>query len=597
MRSSEPALRVLRRGLAEAPALRRGLGITFLLAGVGATGQLVVPVFLQQAIDRGLRDGAVDVGLVARAALIALVVVVVATWARRQAMYRLGTRSEEALFDLRVRLFEHIHRLSLADHTDERRGALVARVTSDVETLARFFSWGGLSWLLNGTLIVIVVVTMFVYQWVLAIVVLVVVAPLVLVLRLVQRRLVAAYDTVRERNASALEQVGELVTGAETIRANAAGAGLAARARLAIAAKADAEVRAGRLGALLFPSGEMFGALAIAVLIGTGVLLGPELGLTAGALVGFVLLTQRLLDPIGEFTEVLDQTQAAVAGMRRVLGVLELPVGPPPPSRPTPLPPGGLDLEIVDVSFRYDARDASRRDVEEPLVLVGVNAIIETGQRVALVGHTGSGKTTLGKLLVRLADPTTGEIRLGGVRLDAVDNDELRRRVVVVPQEPFLFDDTIATNLAFARPDAGTVDFERVIERLGLDGWIGDLPDGLLTRVGQRGAQLSAGERQLVALIRAALVDPDVLVLDEATSSVDAATEVHLGRALEHLSASCTTVSIAHRLSTAMRADRVIVLEAGRIVEDGTHASLVAAGGPYTALYRAWLNATSISEV
>ena len=226
-------------------------------------------------------------------------------------------------------------------------------------------------------------------------------------------------------------------------------------------------------------------------------------------------------------------------------------------------------------------------------MLIGVGAIIPSGQQVALVGSTGSGKTTLGRLLARFADPVAGQIRLGGVPLTMVSNEELRRRLVVVPQEPFLFDDTIAANLGFALPGTSLAQLEAAVEALDLSDWMASFPDGLQTPVGERGSQLSAGERQLVALIRASVADPDVLILDEATSSVDALTEVRMAHALERLAAGRTTIAIAHRLSTAMRADRVLVLEHGRLIEDGPHDELVAAGGHYADLFASWVSSTS----
>jgi putative ABC transport system ATP-binding protein len=275
-----------------------------------------------------------------------------------------------------------------------------------------------------------------------------------------------------------------------------------------------------------------------------------------------------------------------------VLGVLDNPIGPPEPLHPVTLPPGTLGVSIENVTFSY----RSRGDDDEPPVLIDVNAHIPAGQQVAIVGETGSGKTTLGRLIARFADPTIGTVRIGGVPLTAVANDELRTRLVVVPQEPFLFDGTIAANLGFARPMLSVPDLERAIVGLDLSDWLETLPDGLFTEVGQRGGQLSAGERQLVALVRASLVDPDVLVLDEATSSVDALTEVRIGRALDKLAAGRTTIAIAHRLSTAARADRVMVLEHGRLVEDGSHAELLAAGGAYSKMYDAWIAATASTQ-
>jgi putative ABC transport system ATP-binding protein len=274
-----------------------------------------------------------------------------------------------------------------------------------------------------------------------------------------------------------------------------------------------------------------------------------------------------------------------------VLGVLEIPVGPPPPDDPRPLPPGRFDIDIDDVTFSYRSR--ADRGLSDDVVLDHITARVPAGQHVAIVGATGSGKTTLGRLIARLADPITGQIRLGGVPLPLVDNRELRHRLVVVAQEPFLFDGTIADNIRFARPAAGRTEIEHLVDQLDVGDWVESLPDGLDTRVGERGESLSAGERQLVALLRAGIAEPDVLVLDEATSSVDPLTEVRTSHALTRLAEGRTTIAIAHRLSTAARADRVLVLDGGRLVEDGHHDDLVGAGGVYGRLYDAWLSATS----
>ena len=583
------AVETIGRGVRAAPALRIGFGATFALAMIGAVGRVVVPIVVQVSIDHGFTDDGVRVGFITALVAVAFGVLCIATWANRTAVYRLGRRSEEALYTLRVRLFEHIHRLSIADHSEERKGALVARVTSDVETLAQFFQWGGLAWLLDGTLMMLVAAVMLAYDWVLALVAFAVAAPLGIVLQQMQRHLAKAYDRARGHNAVVMSHVSELVAGAETLRAYGAGHRYADAAKAASHERSNSFIRAGTIGAFLFPSGEVFGVLTVSAVVVTGLLRGPSSGLTAGALVGFVFLTYRFLEPIAEFTEVLDHTQTAVAGMRRVLGVLEIPVGPPEPESPVAMPPGALSVTIDRVDFSYPTRG----ETDEPPVLVGVTAHIPAGQQVALVGETGSGKTTLGRLVARLADPSAGTVLVGGVPLTRVANDDLRRRLTVVPQEPFLFEGSIAANLRFARPDLSGADLTAAIESLDLGDWLDTLPDGLATEVGQRGAQLSAGERQLVALIRASLVDPAVLVLDEATSSVDALTEVRLTRALERLAKGRTTIAIAHRLSTAARADRVLVLDRGHLVEDGPHDQLVTAGGPYARMYEAWVAATS----
>lgn len=589
--NQDSAVRTIGRGLETAPILRQGLGLTWLLAAIGAAGRVVVPLLIQQAIDVGLADGDVQFDVIARMSAIAAVGVIVSGVALRQAALRLGERSERALHDLRVRLISHIHQLSLADHNDERRGGLVARVTSDIETLAQFFQWGGLAWLLDGTLMVIVAGVMLAVNWQLALVVFVVAFPLIFVLRAVQSRLLVAYDSARHANGHMLATVAEVVSGAPTIRAYHAGPKMLADVSEAVEVKTKAQIRAARFGAYLFPSGEVFSALTICAVVGVGVGLGPASGLTAGALIGFIFLTYRFLEPIAEFTEVIDTTQMAVAGLRRVLSVLDMPVGPPEPDDPIPLPPGKLQIDICDVTFAYRSREDASVD---EAVLEHLDVTIPAGQQVALVGATGSGKTTLGRLIARFADPTIGEIDLGGVPLRRVSRADLRNRLVVVSQEPFLFDDTVEANIGFASEHAKRCDIEQVVIDLGLQDWVESLPDGLATRVGERGDSLSAGERQLVALLRVGLADPDVLILDEATSSVDALTEVRIARALEHLAASRTTIAIAHRLSTAARADRVIVLDHGRLVEDGHHDELIARDGAYRRLYDAWVSATTV---
>ena len=588
--TDEGAVATIRRGLAAAPVLRNGLWVTFALAALGSAGRVVVPILIQQAIDKGIVGQSsgqpVDVELVARLAAIGFVAVLISGVAFRQASYRLSVRSERALYDLRERLIGHIHRLSLADHGEERRGGLVARVTSDIETLAQFFQWGGMSWMRNSALMLIVSIVMLAYDPLLASVAFVVALPLALVLRAVQRRLVVAHGEARERNGEMLGAVAEVVSGAASIRAYQAGDHMGGIVRDATDRKARQQIRAAWYGAFLFPSGEVFSVFTVSAVVVVGVWRGSAGGLTAGAVVGFIFLTYRFLEPIAEFTEIIDQTQTAVAGLRRVLSVLDMPVGPPAPETPESLPDGSLAIDVEAVTFRYPNTDVD--------VLRDVSLAIPAGQQVAMVGATGSGKSTLGRLIARFADPTAGNISIGGVDLTIADPFELRRRLVVVSQEPFLFDDTILANIGFARPEKSADDIAAVIADLGATEWIDALEDGVHTRVGERGDGLSAGERQLIALVRAGLADPDVLILDEATSSVDALTEVRIARALERLAAGRTTIAIAHRLSTAARADRVLVLADGVLVEDGHHDELIAVNGPYRRLHDAWISATSL---
>jgi len=587
------AVGAIGRGLDEAPVLRQGLGLTWLIAAFGAGGRVVVPIVIQQAIDRGIigQEDGVRLGFIAWCALIGAVAQLGAALCQRAAIVRLGTRSEQGLNDLRTRLIDHIHRISLADHNDERRGSLVARVTSDIEALAEFFRWGGLALLINSTLMVIVAAVMLAYNWLLAVIVIGMSVPLFFLLQIVQRFLRAAYDRARERNSDMLSSLSELVTGAETIRAYGASEMFRTRTKQAVRTRRRAQVRANVISACMSTTGDFFSALTIATIVAVGVAIGPAGGLSAGAMIGFVFLTFRYLEPIAEFTEVLDQTQNAVAGLRRVLTVLDMPVGPPPPAQPQPLPRGRLQIDIDDVTFSYRSR--ADRESSDDVVLERIDVTIPPGQQVAMIGATGSGKTTLGRLIARMADPIAGQIRLGGVPLTMIDDPELRRRLVVVAQEPFLYDDTLIANIRFARPGATRADVEQIVDELDVRDWVDGLAAGLDTRVGERGESLSAGERQLVALLRAGIADPDVLVLDEATSSVDALTEVRTSRALAKLAAGRTTIAIAHRLSTAARADRVLVLDGGRLVEDGHHDELVRAGGTYSRLYDAWLSATT----
>ena len=583
--------KTISRGVGIAPDLGEGLAVTFFLAVIGSLARVAVPILIQQSIDNGLQPGNVRVGYICGLGAVAAVAVVSTAWALRTAVLRLGISAEQGLYTIRVKLYDHIHRLSLADHNEERRGALVSRVTSDIETLTLFFSWGALVWLLDGSLMVVVACVMLSYDWILALVAFSVSAPLFFVLRSLQKRLVGAYDLARQNNAELLGAVSELVSGTETLRAYNAHGPMVSRTKKAVKIRSNSQVRAGVIGAFLFPSGEVFAVFTIVAIVFVGVLRGVGGGLSAGAMVGFLFLTYRFLEPIAEFTEVVDQTQTAVAGLRRVLSVLDTPTGPPAAKHPVAIPIGPMSIEFRELSFAYGSRLDSQDD--DLPVLRNISLLIPARQHIALVGSSGSGKTTLARLISRLADPTIGSVLLSGVDLRDIDNDDLRQRLVVVPQEPFLFAETISYNLLFARPTSTQADLNLALDRLELKDWINSLPMGLETHVGQRGSSLSAGERQLVALARASLTNPDVLVLDEATSAVDALTEVQLSRALQAISAGRTTVSIAHRLSTASRADRILVLEHGLIVEDGSHHDLLKRNGQYSKMYAQWLSSTS----
>lgn len=580
-------LDVLRRGWAASPELRKGAGLTLLLALVGAGGQSVMPILIQQMLDRGLVDGKMQPGTLTLLAVVGALLVVstsLASWATRRRLLRSG---ENALRTLRTKAFRHIHRLSIAAQTDERRGALVARVTSDVEQLSQFLSWGGMSWLVNSAILSTVATIMVVYDWRLALVAFAVVLPMVAVLRFVQDKMAARYGLVRARMAALLTAISETVMGAPVIRAYGAEAPTRRRTRKAVRAQEAAQISAGKMSALLFPSGELFSVFTVASVLVAGLWLGPARGLTAGELVAYVFLVNLFLQPVAEFTDIVDQTQTAVAGWRRVLDLIDTPIDLPDPDPGVDLPPGPPSIEVEHVSFSYAG---TRVDA---LVLDDITVHIEAGTKVALVGATGSGKTTLAKLLARLADPTAGRILVHGIDLRDVSPRSLRHGLVMVPQEGFLFDGTVGDNVRYGRRDATAGDLRAAFAELGLDEWLDGLPLGLDTPVGERGDSLSVGERQLVSLARAYVANPSCLILDEATSAVDPATEVRLSRAVESLTAGRTTIAIAHRLSTAERADQILVMEHGRLVEVGHHDDLVAAGGPYGRLHERWLAGTA----
>jgi putative ABC transport system ATP-binding protein len=584
------AIEVLRRGLAVTPELRQGIALTLVMAAVLAAGKLAVPVLIQQILDRGvLGDGGFRPGFVYPACAAAAVFVATLYLVGRATYLRLIRTAEASLLALRVRAFDHIHRLSMAEHNDQRRGALVARVTSDIESLAQFMEWGAVAWIVDSVLIITTFLLMLVYDWRLALVTLVCFAPLPLLLPTLQRRQLAAQDQVRTAVGESLSEVSETITGAPVIQAY----GLEGRARSRLTVAIDRQYRAyllaARYFAAIFPLGDLFGSVALAGVVAAGVTWGPGWGLGVGEVVAFTFLIGLLLTPIAVLSEIIDQTQIAIAGWRKVLGVLATPLDVPEPEPGAVLPHGALDVAVERLSFAY--RDG-------PPVLRDVDVRLAAGRSVAIVGETGSGKTTFAKLLCRLADPTEGTVRLGGVDLRAVAPGHRRRAVRLVPQDGFLFDATIADNVrvgvagADGGAAAGDDEVLAAFDALGLGWWLDDLPLGLATPVGERGGNLSVGERQLVALARAQLGNPGLLVLDEATSAVDAETERALARALDRLSEGRTMVSIAHRLSTAESADVVLVFADGRIVESGTHAELVRAGGTYASLYESWLGNT-----
>nr|WP_243851451.1 ABC transporter ATP-binding protein [Modestobacter marinus] len=578
---AESATATLRRGLRMMPEFRQGLPATFALALLATAGRVVVPIAVQQTLDRGLgAPGGPDIDLVRDLVALCALVVVVTSIAVYRMNVRLFRTTETALAGLRVRAFRHVHDLSVLHQQGQRRGSLVSRVTSDVDQLSVFMQWGGVLGLVSVGQLVVATVVMAVYSWQLTLLVLVCFVPLGMAVKFFARRLAEVYGVVRERVGDVLAAVGESVVGAPTVRAYGVRARTAARIDGAIDRHYRASVHAQKVTAGVYVSGEFIAAVANAAVVVVGVLLGIAGDISAGTLVAFLFLVTLFVAPVQTASEVLNEAQNAVAGFRRVLDVLDTEPDVQDPADGRPLPDGPLDVRFDDVSFAYAAGGAKALD--------GVDLTIAARTRIAIVGETGSGKTTFAKLVTRLMDPTGGRVLVGGVPLDQVAFASLRERVVMVPQDGFLFDASVADNVRYGRPGLTDQQIGAAFDELGLGDWLAGLPDGVGTPVGQRGESLSAGERQLVAVARAYVADPDLLVLDEATSAVDPATEMRLTRALDALTSGRTTLTIAHRLSTAERADEVLVVDAGRVVQRGTHAELVDADGPYARLHASW---------
>lgn len=576
-------LQVFRRGFALSPALREGIGLTLVLAVVSTLGSSIVPVVIQKTIDGGLLapGGGVDGDTVWRYVGLAAGMVVLTAGAAFWMKVRLYRASENGLAELRVKAFRHVHDLPMLTQDTERRGALVSRVTSDVDQVSLFLQFNGLLLLISVGQIAVATVVMAAYSWQLTIVVWLCFVPLLASLRFFQKRMTAAYGTVRRTVADMLSVIAEPVVGAAVVRSHAVERRTQQRVDTAIDTNLRANIAAQRLVAVTFASAGIAGGLANAAVIVVGVWLGVAGQLSIGTVVAFAFLVSLFVGPVQIGTQVLTEAQNAVASWRRVIGVLDTPADVVDPGHDgVVLDAGPVTATFEHVDFAYPGSARVLRDID---------VAIPACTRVAVVGETGSGKTTFAKVLCRLVDPLNGRVCLNGHDLRQVRFSSLRRRVVMVPQEGFLFDAPLAENLRYGKPGAADAELVAALTDLGLADWFATLPHGLDTPVGQRGESLSAGERQLVAMVRAYLADPDLLVLDEATSAVDPQTEVRLSAALERLLAGRTSVTIAHRLSTAEAADTVLVFDAGRLVERGAHRELVAAGGVYARLHASWV--------
>ena len=582
------AAATFKRGFAISPELRKGLGVTLLMATGAASARATIPYVTQRVTDDGLlAPEGVNLPLVTQLVILGAIVVIAAMLIEWRVRRRMVTAAEAGLGTLRKRAFENVHKLSVLTQNQEQRGRYVSRVTGDVDTMRDLMQWTGAGMMVAAMESMVVLGVMAVYSWKLALVVLACFVPLFVLTAYLQPRIQRAFGRIRGQMADLLGQTSEQLVGVATIRGYGVQERMRERLRGEIETIFVGERKAARLTATTF-SATVFGqALATGMALIVGTALGVRGELSVGTVAAFTLLVYMFSGPLMWIIEMLAEMQRAMVGWKRVIELVDATADVPDPVSPVPMPAGEVDLTVEDVSLTYDG---------EVDVLKSISLHVPAGDRLAIVGQTGSGKTSLARLMARFFDPTAGSIELGGVDIKDIAFKELRRRVSVVPQEGFLFDGTIADNIHYAIPGADPeqllVDAQKAFTTLGLADWLASTPKGLDTHVGTRGELLSAGERQLVSIARAYLRDPDVLILDEATSAVDPATEVRISRALEELMRGRTSVVIAHRLSTAERADLVAVMEHGELVEFGPHAELVAAGGEYARLHRAWMSTT-----
>ena len=575
------------------PLVRPHRGLVALASAavlVQTAAGLALPRLVGVAIDRGVVPGRLDV--LDRLAVAYLGLAGVQFLAGRVETLAVAGAGQRVLYAVRTRLFDHLQRLSLDFYERERTGRLVARMTADIEAMSDLVT-DGLVTLVTGLVTLVgVAVILILLDWRLALATLTV-APLVGLLVVGYRRWSsAAYRQVRETHSVVNVQLQEALSGVRAIQAFRRERATAARLAEANGAERAAHRRTIALASAFFPGIEFLGAAATAVVLGLGGVQVLHGGLAIGVLTSFLLYLRNLFDPVQQLSELYDTFQSATAGAERVGAVLAVEPSVKEPEDPVPLP-DRLAAEVRLEGVRFAYQDGA--GAVGPEVLHGVDLHVPGGSTLALIGPTGAGKSTVAKLIARFYDPLAGRVTLDGVDLRDIRLTDLRRALGYVPQEGFLFSSvqagsaTVADNIRFGRPEVTRAEVEAAARAVGADRVIAGLPDGYDTQVGERGALLAAGERQLIAFARAWVADPALLLLDEATSALDVVTEAWVQQALRRLRRGRTTVLIAHRLSTVVEADQVAVVEDGRVVEAGPPEELLASGGRFADLYGRWL--------
>ncbi|HEY6698102.1 MAG TPA: ABC transporter ATP-binding protein [Acidimicrobiales bacterium] len=571
------ARRVLRRTAQllrpQAGRVAGALAMVVLWTGTVLAG----PYLVRFGIDHGINQG--DAGALDAAAIGYVVVAVLAYVTNRIQITLISRVGEDFLRRLRIRVFDHLQRLSMPFYDRSKAGVLVSRMTSDVDSLAELIQLGLAMFVANALLLVVSVIVLTSVSWQLMLVCMVGLPPVILASIKFQRDSNEAYLDVRDRIGSTLSHLQEGIAGVRVVQAFAREEVEVGRFERGNRELYDSHMRSVAISAWYLPVIELAGWGTTALALGVGGWWVHEGMLTVGTVAFFVLTLSNLFEPVQQLSQLFNMVQSAGAGLHKLYELLDTPVDVRERRGAVDFAGAG-DIEVDRVSFAYG---------DGPTVLRNVSLRIPEGTRLALVGPTGAGKSTLAKLVARLYDPTSGAVRLGGVDLRDATLASLRGRIVVIPQEGFLFNGTIRDNVRLARADATDVEVDDALRAVGAYERFAALTDGLDTEVRERGSRLSAGEKQLVSLARAALVDPAVLVLDEATSSLDPGTEALVESAVDRLLEGRTVVVIAHRLSTSERADVVGVVDGGGLVELGTHADLVAAGGRYASLYATWV--------
>ncbi|MBJ7600414.1 MAG: ABC transporter [Candidatus Nephthysia bennettiae] len=567
-----------RRLLASLLAPMRG---RLLLAGalilLRTGGTLAIPYLVGQAIDQGIRAGRpavleVYAALVVGAALVAAL----GNWAFLRVAGRIG---QDFLYELRMRIYTHVQALSISFYERYTSGRIISRLTNDIDTLTDLLATGLTSLATAALSIVAIAAVLLLLDWRLGAVTLLT-FPLILILTAWFRTNSShAYRAVRQAIALVIVHFTESLGGIRAVQAYSREERNQQIFEELDARYRDANALSVRLSSTYAPGISLLGRIATLTVLVLGSLLVLGGSLTVGVLTAFVLYVRQFFEPMQDLTQFYNLFQAAAAALEKLSGVLEERPALPEPARPVRRPRWDGSLEFSEVTFAY----------QEAPVLQGLSFSVPAGQTLALVGRTGAGKSTIARLMARFYDPIKGEVRLDGVDLRQMAKPDLRRTVIMVTQESFLFSGSIAENIGFGRPEAGREEIEAAARAVGAHPFIDRLPEGYDTQVRRRGVRLSAGQRQLVAFARAFLAEPRVLILDEATSSLDVPSERLVQHALQVLLAERTAVIIAHRLSTVEIADRVLVLHEGELVEDGPPASLVRSGGRYQELQRAWL--------